>query len=304
MTSKANIVVGCPIKMDDDAEKVITIHLDDSNVVASSSAYENDDSSDHVPLAEIRLLPAEDAETWLRSTAAGEANISAIHSPSRLAIENTEMGILTEQSYGRPEFLSAICFRNSRVCSKDIELQDRDGWVIIGHIDEQGIFSTSKMKVGDQVVCINSTTCLGLKAKQAMKIIRKSRNYVSMVVRNRGGDPRLVSATLVKRTIHDFVGIGISNIYGTPRLIRIDMASPFWDSVLNIDDRCLFFNDIVCDSEGLQQATETSKNCQTLTILAEPKGDHALVAFSEPPSMWWRKSDQKVSTGVYLCCTA
>jgi hypothetical protein len=125
-----------------------------------------------------------------------------------------------------------------------------------------------------------------------------------MVVRNKSGDPRLVSATLVKRTSDDFVGIRIKTIYGTPRLTRIDMASPLWDSVLNVDDRCLFVNDVVCDSDGVEQATETSKHCQTLTILVEPKGDHALVAFHEPPSSWWKKSDRKVSTGMYRFCTA
>jgi hypothetical protein len=319
MTSKENIVVGCPVKIDDDTENAITIHLDESNVVATnSSSGESDDSSssssnaaDHheVPLAEIRLLlPAgEDAaETGTRSIAAEAATISSC------AMDSTEIGSHTEQSYGRPELLSAICFRTSRggVCScwsKDIDLEDRDGWVIISHIDEQGIFSTSKLKVGDQVVCINSTTCLGLKANQAMKIIRKSRNCISMVVRNKSGDPRLVSATLVKRTNNHFVGIRIKNMDGTPRLIRIDMASPFWDSVLNVDDRCLFVNDVVvCDSAGVEQATETSKNCQTLTILAEPNGDHALVAFREPPpsTTWWKKSDQKVSTGMYRYCIA
>lgn len=324
MTSKENIVVGCPVKIDDDTENAITIHLDESNVVTNSSSDESDDSSssssaDHraVPLAEIRLLlPAEDAaetETGNGSIAAEAATISAVHSLSRCAMDSTEIGSHTEQSYGRPELLSAICFRTASrggVCScwsKDIDLEDRDGWVIISHIDKQGIFSTSKLKVGDQVVCINSTTCLGLKANQAMKIIRKSRNCISMVVRNKSGDPRLVSATLVKRTKTHFVGIRIKNMDGTPRLIRIDMASPFWDSVLNVDDRCLFVNDVVvCDSAGVEQATEASKNCQTLTILAEPNGDHALVAFREPPpsTTWWKKSDQKVSTGMYRYCIA
>lgn len=304
MTSKENIVVGCLVKIDDDT---ITIHLDESNIVANSSADVSDDSTDHVPLAEIRLLPADDdTETGHRSISAGAATMYAIHSPSRCAADTTEMGSHTEQSYGRPEFLSVICFRTSRVVYyNDIDLEDRDGWLIISNIDEQGIFSTSKLKVGDQVVCINSTTCFGLNANQAMKIIRKSRRFVSMVVRNKNGDPRLVSATLVKRTNDDFVGIRIRNIYGTPRLIRIDMASPFWDSVLNVDDRCLFVNDVlVCDLNGVEQARETSKTCQTVTILAEPKGDHALVVLSETPSTWWKKSEQKVPTGMYRYCIA
>ena len=314
MTSRKNNVVERSSKMNDDTENAITIHLDESNVVANSSCPDAESdhhvSSDHVPpLADIRLLPAEDTETRHMSIAARVATISAIHSPSRCAVDNAEMGFPAEQSYGRPEFLSAICFRTASrglVCSKDIiDLENRDGWLIISRIDEQGIFSKSTLKVGDQVVCINSKTCLNLKARQAMKIIRRSRNFVSMVVRNKSGDPRLVSATLVKRTTSDFVGIGIKNIDGTPRLIRIDMASPFWDSsVLNVDDRCLFVNDVVCDSDGVEQAKETSKNCQTLTILAEPNGDHALVAFSEPPRTWWKKSDQKVSTGMYRFCTA
>jgi hypothetical protein len=93
MTSKKNFVVKCPVKINHDTETAITIHLDESNVVASSSADESDDSSDHVPLAEIRLLPVEDAETEHRSIAAGAATIAAIHSPSRCTIDNTVNGI-------------------------------------------------------------------------------------------------------------------------------------------------------------------------------------------------------------------
>ena len=212
---------------------------------------------------------------------------------------SSDYGVLPEASISRPEYLSVTSFQASRF-HNDLGIEigtNRDGQVIITKTttQEDGIFyksSCAVFQVGDQIVSVDNASCLGLTVRQTLRLIqdrarrtirnigqRQNNRYVTLVVRNQGGDSRIVSSTLIKRHSKSFVGVSVRrrmNGDNKAYVENVDISSPFYDgnndkaSLIHLDDNLLFVNGVSFNGSGIRKATQAMKYSDIVTMISTP----------------------------------
>ena len=226
---------------------------------------------------------------------------TSVSIPIQVGSCSSNYGVLPEASHSRPELLSVKSFQPSWLDSNlgiDIETNS-EGQVVISKIsqdEEGGIFYRSNfpiLKVGDQIVSVDKISCHGLTARQTLKLMRSrarrtigNTNYVTLVVRNQGGDSRIVSSTFVKRHKDSFIGISVrrrNNGDNKAYIQNIDALSPFNDdnndnaSLLHLDDNLLFVNGISVNASGIRRATQAMKYSGIVTMISAPKEERTIM---------------------------
>ena len=226
---------------------------------------------------------------------------TSVSIPIQVGSCSSVYGVLPEASHSRPELLSVTSFQPSWLESNlgiDVETNS-EGQVVISKISQEeggGVFYQSNftiLRVGDQIVSVDKISCHGMSARQTLKLMRRrarrtigNNSYVTLVVRNQGGDSRIVSSTFVKRYKDSLIGISVqrrNNGDNKAYVHNIDAQSPFNDdnndkaSLLHLDDNLLFVNGISVNASGIRRATQAMKYSGIVTMISAPKEERTIM---------------------------
>jgi hypothetical protein len=293
------------------------LHLDESHVMLLSdqdvSPFDNDNRA---PLYDVEESGAHaynysgscraNADDEDVPTAYAELSEPLLQSPETSLMHNYTLHIATADAqpvgYNRPEFIFAKIIKPSISASCGLFLKCSKGAVIISRISEKGLFSKSNVRPGDRVISVNGIFCLT--AHKVAALIHAAPTFVSIVLHNREGDPRLVSTSIPKPTRGTKVGVTLKNYRGAIHAGRVNTAGLFAESLLTSGQRCITINDVNCSLLRATDAANVVANAEDIvTIVSEPRQEWAMVLScgneqQKHKRSWWRRSTIAATTGL------
>ena len=101
----------------------------------------------------------------------------------------------------------ASVYKETKTTKVGIGLKDREGMVILSSISDDSMFVNTPISVGQQLVAINGTSCIGLMKNQAIVLFKELEGLTVMTK-----DVGIISAKVSKPTADTKVGIGLRSI--------------------------------------------------------------------------------------------
>jgi hypothetical protein len=310
----AAIASAVPVLMG--AEGSAILHLDESHVVLHSdqdvSPFDNDNGAPVYDVEESGACiynyngcctSANDTNENVPSAYA-ELSEPLLQSPETSLMHNYTLHIATADAqpvgYNRPEFIFAKVIKPSIDASCGLFLKGSEGRVYISRISEKGLFSKSNVRPGDRVISVNGISCRS--AQKFATLIHAAPTFVSIVLHNRGGDPRLVSTSIPKPTRDTKVGFTLRNYRGAIHVGRVDTTGLFSGSLLTPGQRCITINDVNCSLLRATDAAKVVANAENIvTIVSEPRQEWAMVLScgnEQQKRSWWRRGAIAATTGL------
>jgi hypothetical protein len=306
-------VASVPVLMG--AEGSAILHLDESHVVLHSdqdvSPFDNDSGA---PIYDVEEMGAyaynysgsstDNADVKDVPSAYAELSEPLLQSPEASLMHNYTLHIATADAqpvgYNRPEFIFAKVIKPSIGASCGLFLKGNEGRVYISRISEKGLFSKSNVRPGDRVISVNGISCLT--AHKVAALIHAAPTFVSIVLHNREGDPRLVSTSIPKPTRGTKVGFSLRNYRGAIHVGRVDTTGLFAGSLLTPGQRCITINDVNCSLLRATDAAKVVANAENIvTIVSEPRQEWAIVLScgnEQQKRSWWRRGAIAATTGL------
>lgn len=229
--------------------------------------------------AQIEMVTAT-AQPILIDTTDVELGLSGVPSSTGGARQVTDAGAGGDESTvqtsssqrRRGEFLSATVVKPSKETRLGIQLcQDTAGDVRISFLRETGVLFQSPLRVGDKIVSINGKSCFDMDHNISLDILKEAVGFVTIIVHNVGGDPKLVETMVEKISPRSPVGLGIRrNAHASLEISKIAFNSIFTHSLMNIGDRLLAINGIGCERMDPRAAIELIRSSpQYVTMVTE-----------------------------------
>ena len=164
--------------------------------------------------------------------------------------------------------------------------------LVISEVKQEGLLSQSPVLDGDTLISINNKSCYGMKLPGAVKLIKNTKEHVTVTVQNAHGDGSLVECYVVKPHPKSKVGLDLAEeaLHRRPRL-RSAQNGPLitaihpdglvTDSLLNLGDQIISVNGkAVSDLRSTAKAFSRAKS--HITILAKTKERTAIVVTTQP----------------------
>jgi predicted metalloprotease with PDZ domain len=189
---------------------------------------------------------------------ASESPSSREESPS-IEFENIQI------ESGRARFTSVMVWKPTPQAALGLKFMSYDdGSVRISGIDPHGLFADSTLRVGDHVVSINDISCSGNEYHKALYDARRVSGAVQIVVCFNAGNPRFVTASIVKAFPSTQVGIGFKNQNGRLCVGYSSIA------LVDVGDLPISINGVDCRSMRADDAAEMIlRALQVITIKVE-----------------------------------
>ena len=203
--------------------------------------------------------------------------------------------------FTRPEYLFAKAFKASPDASMGLFLVMRNKALTISRIKADGPFAKSNLRAGDRVVSINGVSCLRVRSTRiAAKLIKAAKSTVSITVRNKGGNPNIVSSCVQKPNPDCRVGITFQRKRGALQLSRVDTDGLLGNSLIVPGHKCLMINGhVTLNATSYDGANIIRDAPDYVTIVSRPDEATAMVLASE--KMLWRL---RAAVGVGLAAGA
>ena len=270
------------------------LHLDESAIIeevadahvcreTSSRVLEYGTNNNMAPVLEDPVpLHVDLEEPLLQSEARAIHPIIAQASSCTFYHETDHLG------FARPEYLFAKACKPSPDASVGIFLTMRNNALTISRISADSPFAKSNLRAGDRVVSVNGVSCLRVRsARIAAKLIRAAKCSVSITVRNKGGNPNVVSSCVQKPNPSCRVGITFQSKRGALQLSRVDTDGLLGDSLIVPRHTCLMINGHVTLNATSHDGASIIRDAPDfVTIVSRPDGATAMVLASE--RMLWR----------------
>jgi hypothetical protein len=215
-----------------------------------------------------------DAVIHAREDADGSESIPEVSAEAVIDLEAGTGELIGERV--RPKYLSAT-FVKARPQSKigvGIK-QHQDGSLRISFIRESSLLSSSPLKVGDQILSINTKSCIGMTKAEAIRFLSEASGCVTLVALNPGGDPNHVETMVEKPSDDHPVGLAFRRSGpGTSLVVsKVTTDGLFAHSIVNVGDRVLAINQISCHSLGPHSAIDIVRNStKQVTLLTVTTG--------------------------------
>jgi membrane-associated protease RseP (regulator of RpoE activity) len=222
-------------------------------------------------------------ETYTESTSP-EVGDDHIVSVTAQPIETASDTVSNEPSPltgGRAEFLSITFLKKTADAHLGVELREQaNGSKFISKVRAAGPFAQSPLRVGDKVLSINNKSCVDFTDRgAAAELLRQLVGTVTIVAQNVGGDPKLIETMVEKPNADSVVGIGVRrNARGSLEVSKVSANGLFAHSLVNIGDRVLSINNIVCNQLDPVAALDIVRNgSRYITLLTETQHETAVV---------------------------
>lgn len=191
-------------------------------------------------------------------------------------------------AYTRPEYLSARAFKPTPDSPIGVFLVNRQDAVYISRIARDGLFGKSNLKAGDRLISVNGVSCLHAPAKAVAQLIGAAESSVSLTVRDKDGNPNIVSSSVQKLSLNRMTGIGFKNRRGALYLTRVDTYGLFGDSLVMPGHRCLMVNQCLTPNTPSREAAKIVAEARDfVTIVSRPDASSAMVLACEYNRMWY-----------------
>lgn len=215
-------------------------------------------------------------------------------------------GTQDAEYHHRPAFISATVLKNEpKTADIGISFEKVDEGLRISSIVSDGLFGTTPICEGDYVLSVNNNGCEDRTVGHVSRLIRRSKQAVTLVVRRKDGDPYIVSTMVTKPTPESRVGIGVQRVEGSLCVSSIDPSGLFAGGILNVGDKVFSIGGIPCpcvDSTSAIELVRKEKN--TVTIVTWTEEEAGVVVATRTVSLgrsfldllWlWRKNIMIIS---------
>ena len=175
----------------------------------------------------------------------------------------------------------------------------KNNTLVISEVRQDGLLSQSPVFDGDTLISINNDSCYGMRISGAQKLIRNTKDYITITVQTSQGDGSLVECYVMKPKDKDKIGLDIVDepfhrrarlrSASTGPLIRsIRTDGLMIDSLLNPGDQIVSINGQAVSSA--RSAKNTLAEAKThITILAKTK-ERTVAVVTTTPQMGTRSS--------------
>lgn len=216
-----------------------------------------------------------------------------------------EQATLREQGI---EHCPSIISATVRKCENDerkntdpgLSFDRTDDGLRISSIDPKGLFSDAPIAEGDVVLSVNNDSCQDLSSRLVLRLIQRSKESVTLIVRRLEGDPYIVSTTVTKPTPESRFGIGVRCVDGSLCISSIDPHGLFAGGILNVGDKVVSIGGVPCSCMDSTSAIELiRKEEKRVTIVAWTEKEAGVVVAARNVSfggsvrslLWkWRKN--------------
>lgn len=192
----------------------------------------------------------------------------------------------------RSEFIFVKVNKPSPDCKLGIFLKGRRGEVCISRINPAGLFGKCPLEEGDVFVAINGFSCKKATPKEISNYVRAAKDTVSILVRNKNGNPQTASSTIQKSAIDSKVGIAMKDKRGAIVVSRVHEEGSFAGSLLMPGHRIVEINGHRCELLRPMDAFTMIRSCPDfVTVVSRPTSagqDCAVVLSCEMHASWWR----------------
>jgi len=221
--------------------------------VVATSLDENLEDSNDIPLAPTEMLP--EAIDELPSS---ESQGSVAH---------------------RPAIISATVLKRERNADDTgLSLEKVDEGLRISSIDPGGLFGETSLCEGDYVLSVNNTSCEDRRVAYVSRLIRRSKEAVTLVVRRIDGDPFIVSTMVTKPTPDSRVGIGVQCVDGSLCVSSICPSGLFAGGIVNVGNKVVSIGGVPCPCMDSASAIELiRKETNTVTIVTWTEAEAGIV---------------------------
>lgn len=162
----------------------------------------------------------------------------------------------------------AMVYKETKTSKVGIGLKDREGMIIISSIADDSMFANTDIEMGQQLVAVNGTSCIGLMKNQAIVLFKELEGLTVMTK-----EVGIVAAKVTKPTADTKVGIGLRSIDNCIVVSSVADDSLFVGSPLKPGLRVLQVNKT--DMYGLtrtQAIAPFKEAVGTLSVLADDIG--------------------------------
>lgn len=182
----------------------------------------------------------------------------------------------------RAAFLSATVVKKRKSEALGLNFtESSDGVLRISSTILEGLFADAPFRTGDVLVSINKKNCKGLKRNRIDKLLRSTRGFLTIVVENPKGDPKLVESMVVKPHPDYPTGLGLAK--DCSRYVHISSVKNrqiFAESLISRKDLILSVNGISCEYYDCKAVARIIRYAEkNVTIMAERK-DHSAVVMT------------------------
>lgn len=180
----------------------------------------------------------------------------------------------------RSEFISAMVWKATPQTSLGIRFQSHnDGSLRISAIEPDGLFAESPLCVGDFVISINKVSCRGKRYDVALRRVRSTSGSVTIVARNKGGNPAIVTSSVTKPTPATLLGIGFQqNINNRLCVSSLQPQGICGDSLFSSGHKIVSINGVDCRFLSSKLAADMVRLVSdVITIVAEIPVDSGVV---------------------------
>lgn len=184
----------------------------------------------------------------------------------------------------RPAFISVTVLKETRGADPGISVEQVEDRLRINHIDEEGLFGSTPLCVGDSVLSVNNTSCETKSAAFVSKLIQQSRRSVALLVHRPDGDPYIVSTMVTKPKPDSRVGIGLKVVNGCLCVSSIAPSGLFAGGILNVGDKCVSIGGVSCafmDSTSAIELVRKEENVVSIQTWTEQEAGVVVAAVSE-----------------------
>lgn len=217
---------------------------------ASVVAIAGDDENDDIPLAIMELLPTEGSDS-------------------------------DECAERQAGIICVTVLKSKRRDVAGISLENTDDGLRISSIGTESIFHDTPIEVGDFLLSVNHLSCEQQNVAGAHRLIRQSRRTVTLVVHRHGGNPYLMSSTVMKPEPTTKVGIGIQIYNGALRVSSLDPHGLFSGGILNVGDKVVSICNVSCACMDSTSAIELIRQGESVITIVTWTEEEAGVVVAE-----------------------
>lgn len=149
-----------------------------------------------------------------------------------------------------------------------IGLKDRFGRIIVSNIAEDGMFANTDISLGQQLISVNGTSCVGLNKRQAVVLFKELEGLTVMTA-----DIGYIAAKVTKSTKDAKVGVGLRSIKGHVIITSLSDSSLFQGTAIKPGLRLLSVNNTECAGLDRMGAIQPFKDAESdITVMADDVG--------------------------------
>ena len=250
----------------------------DPNIVIITA--KNNGGESDVLSGEIIRLSTRRLEDFLMAPHHSAREVLEDNNLLQAARKDNRYGIFPVLDAVNPYLVSVQVTKPTRDTALGLNISEIDKKLIISHLPSYGLFQSSTLRPGYQLLSVNGHSTVKLTKTEVDDLLRSLVGNVTLIALNPNYDKEIkYIATASKSSPRETVGVGIrASVNGQLKLGSINASKCFGSSILTEGDRIISINDINCESMSISEAVEIIKRAvDVVNIVCKPTGKGGIV---------------------------